>query len=302
MYQTFTALERPDLYEAFQQPSHPLSQIWPAYMGGTSSKIKYWHLLPVFPETARFQIMVVVPDSSDGTGEGVRIVARANAIPFHRPVSDSHDLAPLPDGGMDEALQLGMELHLNRNSSGAPQPEANTLSALSIAVDPAWRNKGIAGLLVKALRQAAADAGLWGLVVPARPTLKHRYPDVGMAEYVQWTSDGGSDAPCLGAGSRDSPFDPWLRRHVQLGARMVKIAPRSMTVEADAETWTRWLGADPFAQAVREASGRQVDESGQEVFLVGIPQGLVKLRYWPSTGIARYVEPNVWMEYDELRA
>ncbi|KAJ6440268.1 nitrogen assimilation transcription factor nirA [Purpureocillium lavendulum] len=195
---------------------------------------------------------------------------------------------------MDDVLRLGAELHLGGNTNEGAK--ANTLSALSMAVDPDWRNKGIAGLLLQALKRAALRAGLSGLVVPARPTWKHQYPDVDIGTFLLWDMNGTPQASFPEEGSGKKPFDPWLRRHVSLGARMAKVAPLSMTVEADAATWMRWLGVGVFEKGLKEAI-IEIDESGQEFRLLKIPHGLERLRYSPSSGVARYVEPNVWMEY-----
>ncbi|KFY08127.1 hypothetical protein V492_06526 [Pseudogymnoascus sp. VKM F-4246] len=299
-YQILSAGERPDLHQACQKPGHPLAGIWPEWIKHTASTDKYWKLMTTIPDIAQLQFMVVVPDPTDNTG--LKVIARARSIPFHRhnshiPESCKAIFGPLPDGGLDDVLRLGMEYYLNLDvGKSSSKLEPNTLSALGITVDPAWRNKGTASLLIHTLKQAAAKMGLRHLVVPARPTLKYRYLDVDMTEYVLWGQSGAVHTSFENITlSGDRPFDPWLRLHVSLGARMVKIAPSSMTVEADTSTWTRWLGTDIFKERAAEA---EADKAGQETVTIVIPGGLAKLSYFPSAGIARYVEPNVWMEYD----
>jgi len=87
---------------------------------------------------------------------------------------------------------------------------------------------------------AAARHGLTTLIVPVRPTLKHRYPLTPMERYVEWKQSDGS------------PFDPWIRVHWRLGAETLRIAAQSMVVTG--------------TLAPREAAGAlQPRHGGQEV-------------------------------------
>ena len=40
------------------------------------------------------------------------------------------------------------------------------------------------------------------------------------------------------------PFDLWLRKHVLMGANVVKPALASLTVEALSALWQKWLGGE----------------------------------------------------------
>jgi hypothetical protein len=77
-----------------------------------------------------------------------------------------------------------------------------------------------------------------------------------------------------------APFDPWLRKHWQLGARIVKIAPCSMRVEAPLAQWTEW-------------SGLRFPVSGP----YHVEGGLAPLMADCGDGIGLYEEPNVWMRH-----
>jgi hypothetical protein len=85
-----------------------------------------------------------------------------------------------------------------------------------------------------------------------------------MGRYVRWRRPDGA------------PFDPWLRVHWRLGARVLRIATRSMLVAAPVSDWERWTGL-PFP-----ADGRYV-----------VPGALVPVRV--ARGRGRHVEPNMWM-------
>ncbi|KAJ6508589.1 hypothetical protein C8R45DRAFT_922300 [Mycena sanguinolenta] len=290
----YSANKRPDLFEAIQSPDHPLESCWPAFVGQTAATLQYWNYLTDLPALSPYQFIVAVR-SSDGSE---RVIGRTNSIPFHRrkivSASGDEDFEPLPDAGWDAILSCGIALHLD------PSPEftPNTLSALSVTVDPAYRGKGVAKLLINTIKNAARSTGLSGPVVPVRPTFKSKYQDVDMSEYILWRRSGDvkDDLPTSRPG--DEAFDPWLRTHVALGARIVKVAPRSMLVVADAAAWTRWTGIDITREVEGELnSGRVWLDEGRMVVHVLIPGGLVPLKYSLSEGVARYVEPNVWVAY-----
>ena len=112
----------------------------------------------------------------------------------------------------------------------------------------------------------AARHGLRALVAPVRPTLKHRYPLTSMARYVRWRGPVGA------------PVDPWLRVHWRLGARILRVAPRSMIIEGRVGDWERWTGI-------------RFPESGRYV----VPGALAPVTIDRRRNLGRYVEPNVWM-------
>ena len=73
-------------------------------------------------------------------------------------------------------------------------------------------------------------------------------------------------------------FDPWIRVHTQLGARLGPVLPRSMRITgrvADRESWTRM----------------RFPESGDYVF----PKGLATLHIDRDRDTGQYWEPNVWL-------
>ena len=92
------------------------------------------------------------------------------------------------------------------------------------------------------MKLSAKDNNLKSLIVPVRPTLKSRYPLTSFDQYVTWKRTDGS------------PFGPWLRVHWKLGASVLGIAPRAMTVEGPVEEWENWT------DMVFPASGESVVE------------------------------------------
>lgn len=120
----------------------------------------------------------------------------------------------------------------------------------------------------KAQPVGARQSGLEALVAPVRPTKKPAYPLTSFADYISWTTADGA------------PFDPWVRKHWQLGARLVKIAPCSMRVQAPLSQWTGW-------------SGLRFPVSGP----YHVEGGLAPLMADCETGLGLYEEPNVWMRH-----
>ncbi|MDF4667873.1 hypothetical protein P3526_26765, partial [Vibrio parahaemolyticus] len=111
--------------------------------------------------------------------------------------------------------------------------------------------------------------GYLGVVVPVRPTLKHRYPLHSFEEYCQWQNHN------------NEPFDPWIRTHWRLGAKVIKIAPQSMKIEAPIETWEQWTSL-------------QFPTNGD----YAIPMGLAPVSIDIQHQFGTYLEPNLWMFHD----
>ncbi len=183
-----------------------------------------------------------------------RVVAGGYTIPFAwngRPAS-------LPMG-VDGVLVRGVRDRRQRR-----RPTA--LSALLAEVAPSRQGRGLSRAVIRAMGTLARRHGLRALVAPVRPTLKHRYPLTPMADYVRWRREDRK------------PFDPWLRVHVRLGARVLRVAARSMVVEGRVSQWEQWT-------AMRfPVSGRYV-----------VPGALVPITIDRRRDRGRYAEPNVWM-------
>src|SRR5437660_1669780 len=79
-----------------------------------------------------------------------------------------------------------------------------------------------------AMKQNARARGFADLCAPLRPNQKHLQPHVPMADYI---AQKRADGP---------PVDAWLRTHVRDGARVVKVAPCSMTIVGTVADWSRW--------------------------------------------------------------
>ena len=308
-YTVYSAYDRPELYRTFLQPGHPLSDIWPKFVEKSPVSMRYWHLLHEIPYLSHFQFIVCAKSATPWE----HVIAYCNSIPFfwehhrelslHRSCGDD-GLCPecsqtLPDGGWEEVLRKGMELHIAQ-SQGTEPKKANTLSALGITILPEHRRKGIAEDLLELLKDVTQRAGLESLVVPLRPTLKARFVDMSMTKYMGMKKKN--------ARGDTVPFDPWLRKHVSLGAQIVKVAPRSMYVEGDLADWQDWTGrnlreaAPESSDSEDEGEGMRADIWGRRYWEVEVPGALAHAKVYPNEGVARYTEPNIWVQYNTAKS
>jgi hypothetical protein len=234
-----TLAERPDLTTAMLE----MEAEWPAYIRPDPVLIGW-----AFDRHARHQLVVL---------DGNDVVARAATVPF----AWDGDPASLPDTGWDEALRLSMlDTYDGR--------ELNTLCALEVAVLPGRRARNLSGRALAAVAANARRFGFGDVVVPVRPSQKHREPHVPMAEYAARTRPDGL------------PADPWLRVHVREGGQVLKVCPVSMTISGSLAQWRGWTGL-PF------------DTSGP----VPVPGALNPVEVSVAHDRAVYIEPNVWVRH-----
>lgn len=104
------------------------------------------------------------------------------------------------------------------------------------------------------------------LIAPVRPTLKSSYPLTSMERYIEWRRSDGLF------------FDPWMRVHQRLGAKVLKVAPGSMTITGSVAEWEKW-------------TGMRFPESGEYV----VPGALRPVVVDLEEDLGLYEVPNVWM-------
>ncbi|MBY0564219.1 MAG: hypothetical protein K2P58_08530 [Hyphomonadaceae bacterium] len=211
------------------------------------TRAHYLHYDELQERFAEFQICLV----DETTGYPVAVGC---AVPFY-----CDDPSRLPAEGWDWIVE----------SAGRSEVAPNMLGGLGISVPHVHRSKGLARLVIKAMRDLAAECGFRGVVIPVRPTAKAKHPHVAMSDYVGWKDDGGR------------PYDPWIRSHLACGGRIVGEASRSMVVEEPIAFWEAWTGK------TFEVSGAYA-----------IDGGLAPVNVDVDRGVGRYVEPNVWFAYE----
>ncbi|HEY0808440.1 MAG TPA: GNAT family N-acetyltransferase, partial [Pseudonocardiaceae bacterium] len=184
-------------------------------------------------------------------------MARAFSVPLHweRPVGE------LPPGGWDWAVRQSCADRLSGRT-------ATMVSALEITIHPDHRGKGLAALLLDAMRENVARRGFRDLMAPVRPSAKHHVPLMSMAEYLSRVRPDGL------------PDDPWLRVHVRAGGRAIGIAPYSMVIPGTLAQWREWTGL-------------AFDRTGQVI----VPEALRPVECDVDEDRAVYVEPNLWIHH-----
>jgi len=221
--------------------------VWPAFMFHDPVAGRLWHYLE--HDFAEYQF--VFKDEANAS------VAVGHMLPLRWDAP----LDALPDGGWDAILIKAVDdLRAGR--------EPNIATAIEASILPAYRGQGLSKRIIGEMRALALSKGFKTLVAPVRPSQKALYPLIPMGRYVTWANEAGE------------PFDPWLRTHWRLGARIVKVAPRSMVIRGPVAEWERWAG---------------MALPGAGVYAV--PGALVPIVVDHDQDCAEYIEPNVWMAH-----
>lgn len=233
--------QRPDLSKELD---HPGLDPGPTVMFNDTTAHELWpHLTTEFSD---FQLLLTHDD---------RVIARAHSVPltWH---GSKHDL---PQGGFAWALRQAFD-------DQAAKSPATIAVALYIAVDNHHQGQGLGSRMVTALGENAAAHGLTALAAPLRPTLKHRYPLIPMADYATWKRPDGL------------PFDPWIRTHQRLGAHILHPCEEAMHVTGSLQQWRRWADMD-------------LPGSGEHI----IDGALAPVTIDVHTDHGTYTEPNLWI-------
>ncbi len=234
--------DRPELWDSLADLS---SEVWPEYNLHGDVLSQYWdQLYTTFPE---WQFVLFDAAAGQVLGEG-------HTIPVTWDGTDA-GLGP----GIDASLAGGFAL---RAAGGTP----SALCALAAEIPPDRQGHGLSPIMLRAMAGRAAEAGLTHLIAPVRPNLKERYPTIAIERYTGWTREDGT------------PFDPWIRVHARLGARLGPALPHSMRITGSVADWESW-------------TGMRFPESGDYVF----PKGLATVHIDRDLDTGQYWEPNVWL-------
>jgi len=239
-----TPAEAPGIASAMQEHA---GGVWPDFMHQDPVANQHWHHL--YETFAPYQACLLDPAGA--------IAATLNAAPL---CWDGND-AGLPVGWDDQFERTVAELLAARSP--------DTLGALLIVVAPERQGDRLSGLMLETMKAMGRLRGHRALIACVRPTLKERYPLVPIERYAAWTRDDGL------------PFDPWIRLHVRLGGRVVRAAPRSMTMTGTVADWEGWTGL-------------AFPESGDYV----VPRAASLVHIDRATDRGVYHDPNVWVVHD----
>jgi GNAT superfamily N-acetyltransferase len=186
-----------------------------------------------------------------------QVVAGAWAVPFRW----DGTVGGLPEGGYDGALIRSVTGH----EDAVP---ADTLCIMAAAVRSDRQGRGLAGMVLTALRERAADTGLRRVIAPVRPVLKSRYPLTSMDRFARWARGDGLH------------LDPWIRTHQRLGATILGSAPRAVVIVGTVAEWEEW-------------AGMAFPETGRYV----VPEALDPVDIDREQDQGTYEETNLWMRH-----
>jgi GNAT superfamily N-acetyltransferase len=252
----FTLRERPDLRPQVFAPE--LQSIWPEFMQHSAAAGLYFA-----PNYLDRYLDYAFAGVADG-----KVVARAFSVPF---AFDIDGRAELPDGGWDRVIRWA---HDDQNTGRVP----NTMSALEISLLPQARGGGNSAALIGAMKARARTQGFAEVFAPVRPNQKHLQPRMSMRDYVDTVRPDGF------------PIDSWLRTHLRLGAKVVKIAPYSMTIVGRPADWSRWTACrsiDPARCWWRARSRRSWFRSSRIARCISSPMSGSGIRWSVVSSSAR---------------
>jgi len=236
--------ERPDLDPAIAEL---MAATWPPFMN--EDEVANAHFGRAYSDWPQFQTMLL-----DDAGT---LVAVGNAMPLDWDGTDDG----LPEGWREQVLRSVAAL-----DEGRP---VDTLGAMQIAMRGDARGGGLSGTMVGAMRAGAKAAGYRAVIANVRPTWKGRYPLIPIESYARWTRDDGL------------PFDPWMRLHARLGARVVRASPKALIIKGSVADWESW-------------TGMAFPETGSYV----VPLATRPVAIDRERDQGTYHDENVWMVHD----
>ncbi len=179
---------------------------------------------------------------------------------FTVPLKWDGTVKDLPES-IEEILQRGLSNKHDHN-------QANTLIPVGVLVDASQQGQGLSNFILEEMKRLAYNLNLSSLVVPVRPTQKSKYPLQSIFSYATWRQ------------SDKYLYDPWLRVHEKLGAKVIHISDCTLIVKAPLSDWINW-------------TGMIFPESGKYI----VPGALSPIEVCLESHSASYKDPNVWMKH-----
>lgn len=170
------------------------------------------------------------------------------------------------DGTLDD-LPESIEAIIVNGLTTMPT-QRNTLMAVAALVDQRYRGQYLSSDILKQMKSLASQHGFKDLLVPVRPTWKQSYPLQSIESYANWRRPDGL------------LYDPWLRTHERLGAKVVRCVDNTLTVRGTVEEWQTWTGM------IFPESGRYIVKGALEPVVIDVKS---------NSGV--YHDPNVWMRH-----
>lgn len=240
-YRIVTLEER---YDLFEEQDLICEEVWPEFMLHDPVADTHWmRFITAFKE---YQLLIM---------DGEEILAVINTVPIQ--YDDSTEM--LPDEGWDWGVSKSIADH---EAGKVP----NILMGVQIVINRKHQGKGLSYAAVREMSDLARRKGFKELILPVRPSEKHRYPLIPMEDYIKWEDGKGM------------PFDSWLRVHVKTGGKILKVCSEAMLIPGTVDEWVEWTG---------------LDFPGSGSYFVPGALNPVSMDIESNEGI--YIEPNVWI-------
>ena len=236
--------KRPDLFESQDKIG---SEVWPKFMLHDSVAITYWmQLIEAFKE---YQLMIM---------DGNEMLSVINTVPLYFDKS----INELPDEGAD----WGVKKSISDYKAGI---KPNVLMGVQVAVNKKWQGRGLSSLSVREMSSLALKKELNRLIIPLRPSDKHKYPLIALENYINWKTDN------------NLPFDNWLRVHIKAGGKIISISSKSMYIPGTIDEWKEWT---------------KLDFPGSGSYIIPGALNPISIDTEKNEGI--YIEPNIWVLHE----
>jgi len=228
------------------QYRNAMTEAFPSIIGESPIIKKYWKALEnCFPQ---YQFLLISSNHE--------LIGFMNTVPFHF----NHDLNQLPERGWDWMLKKGIT---DFEDKIAP----NYLGGLQVIVRSKFKNQGYSKVILSYAKRFLTTSSFTNLVIPIRPTNKHKFPTMPMREYLDLKNE-------------NEVYDPWIRTHLKGGAEVIKVCERSMIMDGNIEFWKTILKKKSL-------------KSGQ--YTLSGALNLISIDVENDIGV--YVEPNIWIKY-----
>lgn len=237
-YEISTLTKKPELID---QVAALDNRSWPVFL--QNSDVKSW--THFYDELSAYVLVLTQNEQVIAAGFTVPVIwdGKADNLP----------------SSIEDVIQAG--LRVKRDNL-----KPNTLIPIGALVDSSMQGNGLSSKVLNEMKQLAANLEISALVVPVRPTKKSLYPLQSIHDYVQWRNDDGL------------LFDPWLRVHEKLGAKIIKVTDCTLKVASSLENWSNWT------DMIFPVCGEYV-----------VKGALSAVRVDRKMNMATYLEPNVWM-------
>ncbi|MBN1799715.1 MAG: GNAT family N-acetyltransferase [Spirochaetales bacterium] len=221
--------------------------IWPKIMLNSKVAKKYWNKLEkYFPH---YQIFLLNRNND--------VIGFSNTIPFYW----DKRIMRLPDNGWDWLINKGIDDY-------EKQLKPNCLGGLQVGISKEYQGKGYSKIIINEVLNICKTNGYRYFAIPIRPTYKYRYPLIPMKKYIKWKME-------------TKIFDPWLRTHINCGAKIIKICKKSMTFTGSIKDWKEWSGMDII---------------GNEKYIIEGALKPVSMNVKKNKGV--YYDENIWICYE----